>query len=192
MAIQKLNPSIQMTLCINSTLFFFHLLLCLTPSLVAAVSRVPALIIFGESIADPGNNNNIPTLLKSNFLSAYLEPGYDIKDLAKGVSFALAGTGLYKVAYDISHVIPLWKTVEFFKEYQEKLRSYAGEAMAVHIVGEAVLIDGGISVVLFYARVRRQKPESSASTSSSAGGSYMMKKRRRQRWRPTTASPSPE
>ncbi|WOK95102.1 GDSL esterase/lipase [Canna indica] len=170
----------QMAPCINSTLFFFffffffHLLLCLTPSLAAA-GRVPALIVFGDSTADPGNNNNIPALLKSNFppygrdfpggrptgrfsngrlasdfiseglglpptVPAYLDPGYGIEDFAKGVSFASAGTGLDKVTSDILHVIPLWKEVEFFKEYQEKLRSYAGEAMAAHIVGEAVYI----------------------------------------------------
>ncbi|WOL10741.1 GDSL esterase/lipase [Canna indica] len=70
----------------------------------------------------------------------YLDPGYDIEDFAKGISFASADTGLDKVTSDISQVIPLWKEVEFFKEYQEKLRSYAGEAMAAHIVNEAVYV----------------------------------------------------
>ncbi|WOK95104.1 GDSL esterase/lipase [Canna indica] len=168
--------SIQMAPSINTLFFFFfHLLLCLTPSLAVAAGRVPALIVFGDSTADPGNNNNIPTLFKSNFppygrdfpggrptgrfsngrlasdfiseglglpltVPAYLDPGYGIEDFAKGVSFASAGTGLDKITSDLSHVIPLWKEVEFFKEYQEKLRSYAGEAMAAHIVGEAVYI----------------------------------------------------
>ncbi|KAL0856759.1 hypothetical protein Bca101_061913 [Brassica carinata] len=30
-------------------------------------AKIPALIVFGDSIMDTGNNNNLPTLLKSNF-----------------------------------------------------------------------------------------------------------------------------
>lgn len=37
---------------------FFH---------AAFAGRVPAIIVFGDSSVDPGNNNVIPTLLKSNF-----------------------------------------------------------------------------------------------------------------------------
>lgn len=40
--------------------------------LVASVARgdplVPALIIFGDSVVDVGNNNNLTTLIKANFL----------------------------------------------------------------------------------------------------------------------------
>lgn len=31
-------------------------------------ATIPALIVFGDSIMDTGNNNNLPTLLKCNFL----------------------------------------------------------------------------------------------------------------------------
>ncbi|RWW83305.1 hypothetical protein BHE74_00008198 [Ensete ventricosum] len=48
-------------------LFFHHLLLLWLPSLAAASARVPALIVFGDSTVDAGNNNQIPTVLKSNF-----------------------------------------------------------------------------------------------------------------------------
>lgn len=30
-------------------------------------ATIPALIVFGDSIMDTGNNNNLPTLLKCNF-----------------------------------------------------------------------------------------------------------------------------
>lgn len=44
------------------------LLHCLLPrTLLQVTAGVPALIIFGDSTVDPGNNNAIPTLLRSNF-----------------------------------------------------------------------------------------------------------------------------
>ncbi|XP_078438441.1 GDSL esterase/lipase At4g26790-like [Wolffia australiana] len=44
------------------------LLIILVPqSSVQISSTVPAIILFGDSTVDPGNNNAIPTLLKSNF-----------------------------------------------------------------------------------------------------------------------------
>ncbi|CAL9105264.1 unnamed protein product [Musa acuminata var. zebrina] len=48
-------------------LFFHRLLLLCLPSLAAASARVPALIVFGDSTVDAGNNNQIQTVLKSNF-----------------------------------------------------------------------------------------------------------------------------
>eukprot|EP01018_Ginkgo_biloba_P004753 Gb_24152 [translate_table: standard] len=33
----------------------------------AEAQKVPAVLVFGDSYGDPGNNNNIPTLIKSNF-----------------------------------------------------------------------------------------------------------------------------
>ncbi|CAA7407062.1 unnamed protein product [Spirodela intermedia] len=39
----------------------------LLPTLLQVAANVPALIIFGDSTVDSGNNNDIPTLLKSNF-----------------------------------------------------------------------------------------------------------------------------
>ena len=29
---------------------------------------IPAIFVFGDSIVDPGNNNNLPTIAKGNFL----------------------------------------------------------------------------------------------------------------------------
>ncbi|CAL9060820.1 unnamed protein product [Musa acuminata subsp. burmannicoides] len=153
---------------------FLHLLLCLS-SLAAASARVPAVIVFGDSTVDAGNNNQIKTVLKSNFLPygrdftgglptgrfcngrlatdfiseafglpplvpAYLDPAYTIRDFAKGVCFASAGTGLDNATSDVLSVIPLWKEVEYFKEYQKKLRRHVGKARARNIVREAVYV----------------------------------------------------
>jgi hypothetical protein len=57
-------------------LFFFHLLLFFMstadhndlPKLGASNKKVSALIVFGDSTVDPGNNNNLSTIFKSNFL----------------------------------------------------------------------------------------------------------------------------
>lgn len=44
------------------------LLLWLHLSLAAARPKVPAIIVFGDSSVDAGNNNQIPTIARSNFL----------------------------------------------------------------------------------------------------------------------------
>ncbi|KAJ4798906.1 GDSL esterase/lipase [Rhynchospora pubera] len=150
-----------------------HLLLTFLSLSTAA--HIPAVIVFGDSTVDPGNNNAIPTILRSDFppygrdfqngkptgrfcngrlptdfisealglpplVPAYLDPAYGIEDFAKGVSFASAGTGLDNATSDVLAVIPLWKEVEYFKEYQKKLRKYVGEAHAEYIVNEAIYI----------------------------------------------------
>ncbi|WOL19099.1 GDSL esterase/lipase [Canna indica] len=156
-------------------LLLLLLCLCLLSLIAAASPRVPALIVFGDSTVDAGNNNQIQTVLKSNFrpygrdfpggrptgrfcngrlstdfisealglpplVPAYLDPAYSIKDFAKGVCFASAGTGLDNATSDVLSVIPLWKEVEYFKEYQRRLIKYAGKAEAKRIVDEAVYI----------------------------------------------------
>jgi hypothetical protein len=99
-------------------------------SAAAPASRVPAVIVFGDSTVDTGNNNQIGTTLRSDFppygrdmpggaratgrfgngrlppdfisealglpplVPAYLDPAYGIKDFARGVCFASAGTGV--------------------------------------------------------------------------------------------------
>lgn len=37
-------------------------------------------------------------------------------------------------------MIPLWKEVQYFDEYQTKLKSYLGEAKAKHVINEALYI----------------------------------------------------
>lgn len=44
------------------------LILVLVSSVANGDPLVPALIIFGDSVVDVGNNNNIVTVIKANFL----------------------------------------------------------------------------------------------------------------------------
>ncbi|CAN8326056.1 unnamed protein product [Cochlearia groenlandica] len=139
------------------------------------VAIIPALIVFGDSTVDSGNNNQISTVLKSNFepygrdyfggqatgrfsngriapdfiseglglknaVPAYLDPAYDIRDFATGVCFASAGTGLDSVTSDVLTVMPLWKEVEYYKEYQTRLRTYLGENKANQVISESLYL----------------------------------------------------
>eukprot|EP01018_Ginkgo_biloba_P004757 Gb_24156 [translate_table: standard] len=47
--------------------FVSALLVICTIFWCAKSQKVPAVLVFGDSYGDPGNNNNIPTLIKSNF-----------------------------------------------------------------------------------------------------------------------------
>ncbi|CAI9090134.1 OLC1v1024836C2 [Oldenlandia corymbosa var. corymbosa] len=143
--------------------------------MVDGSNKVPAIIVFGDSSVDSGNNNQISTVLKSNFepygrdfyggrptgrfcngrmstdfiseafglrpfVPAYLDPGYNITDFAQGVNFASAGTGYDNATSDVLNVIPLWKEVEYFKEYQKKLKAYVGDKKATNIINQALYI----------------------------------------------------
>lgn len=112
------------------------LLSLITTRASSAPARVPAIIVFGDSTVDAGNNNAIGTMLKSNFrpygrdfaggrptgrfcngrippdfiseafglpplVPAYLDPAYGIRDFARGVCFASAGTGLDNATSDV-------------------------------------------------------------------------------------------
>ncbi|KAL3821585.1 hypothetical protein ACJIZ3_007490 [Penstemon smallii] len=144
-------------------------------SIGGAAAKVPAIIVFGDSSVDAGNNNQISTVLKSNFrpygrdffggqptgrfsngrvppdliseafglrafVPAYLDPAYNVSDFAKGVCFASAGTGFDNATSNVLNVIPLWKEVEYYKEYQTKLKVYLGETKAKYVISEALYI----------------------------------------------------
>ncbi|KAH9321076.1 hypothetical protein KI387_015715, partial [Taxus chinensis] len=137
--------------------------------------KVPALFTFGDSIADPGNNNFIPTLIKADFpphgrdftdkkhtgrfsngklstdfiaaglglkerLPAYLDPQLDTQELVTGVSFASAGTGYDNLTAETVSVIPLWKQVQYFKEYKSLLAETVGEENSSFIIREAIFL----------------------------------------------------
>lgn len=141
----------------------------------AAGGNVSAIIVFGDSTVDTGNNDFIPTFGKANFppygrdfdggvatgrfsngrlvidflseafglpssVPAYLDPSYAIDQLAMGVSFASAGTGLDYLTATIASVIPLSKQLEYFKEYKERLGVAKGQSVADEIVAEALYI----------------------------------------------------
>ncbi|KAI3964539.1 hypothetical protein MKW92_021222 [Papaver armeniacum] len=138
-------------------------------------AKVPAVIVFGDSSVDTGNNNRIQTILKSNFkpygrdfqggqptgrfcngrvpsdfiseafgckpfVPAYLDPNYGINDFAVGVDFASAGSGYDNATAAVMSVIPLWQELEYYKEYQQKLKASAGDVKANEIISEALYL----------------------------------------------------
>ncbi|CAK9308705.1 unnamed protein product [Citrullus colocynthis] len=157
-------------------LLFMFIVFTLTSKVEVEVeAKIPAIIVFGDSSVDSGNNNVIKTLLKSNFrpygrdflagqptgrfsngkvppdfisqafglkptIPAYLDPAFTIADFATGVCFASAGTGFDNATSDVLNVIPLWKEVELFKEYQRKLRGYLGNEKANEVIKESLYL----------------------------------------------------
>ncbi|XP_062193733.1 GDSL esterase/lipase At2g42990-like [Phragmites australis] len=140
-----------------------------------AAGKVPAIIVFGDSSVDTGNNNFIPTIARSNFwpygcdytdglptgrfsngrlatdfiseafglpptIPAYLNSNYTIDQLASGVSFASAATGLDNATAGVLSVITLSEQLAYFKEYTDRLKIAKGEAAAKQIIGEALYI----------------------------------------------------
>ncbi|KAG8364553.1 hypothetical protein BUALT_Bualt18G0009100 [Buddleja alternifolia] len=138
-------------------------------------AKVPAIIVFGDSSVDAGNNNQVPTIARSNFepygrdfsggkptgrfcngriptdfiseafglrpiVPAYLDPTYGILDFAVGVTFASAGTGYDNATSDVLGVIPLWKEVNYYIDYQDKLKASLGEKKALETIGEALYV----------------------------------------------------
>ncbi|GFQ04793.1 GDSL esterase/lipase at2g04570 [Phtheirospermum japonicum] len=136
-------------------------------------AKVPAIIVFGDSSVDAGNNNYVPTIARSNFepygrdfaggrptgrfsngrvatdfisealglrpvIPAYLDPEYNIKDFAVGVTFASAGTGYDNATSDVLGVIPLWRELEYYKDYQTRLRAYLGDRKAMDTISNAL------------------------------------------------------
>ncbi|KAK9285534.1 hypothetical protein L1049_024729 [Liquidambar formosana] len=138
-------------------------------------AKVSAVIVFGDSSVDAGNNNRLSTIAKSNFepygrdfaggrptgrfsngripsdfiseafglkpvVPAYLDPQYNISDFATGVTFASAGSGYDNATSDVLSVIPLWKELVYYKEYQAKLRAYLGGTKANEVLSEALYV----------------------------------------------------
>ncbi|KAL5201892.1 hypothetical protein ABZP36_036246 [Zizania latifolia] len=136
---------------------------------------ITAVIVFGDSTADTGNNNFIQTVARGNYspygrdfaggvatgrfsngrlsadfvsealglpptVPAYLDPSRSIHQLASGVSFASAGTGLDNITAQILSAMTLTQQIDHFREYKEKLRRAKGEVAADHIVGQALYI----------------------------------------------------
>ncbi|XP_022139622.1 GDSL esterase/lipase At4g26790-like [Momordica charantia] len=135
--------------------------------------KVSAIIVFGDSSVDSGNNNHISTVLRSNFppygqdfdgrrptgrfsngrivtdfiseafgikrtIPAYLDPTYNITHFATGVCFASAGTGYDNATSDIFSVIPLWKELQYYKEYQNKLRDHLGPSKGNQTIAQSL------------------------------------------------------
>lgn len=73
-------------------------------------------------------------------IPAYLDSSYSIADFATGVCFASAGTGYDDATSNVLSVMPLRKELEYYKEYQQRLRDYLGKDKAEKIIGECLYL----------------------------------------------------
>ncbi|KAF7145810.1 hypothetical protein RHSIM_Rhsim04G0049000 [Rhododendron simsii] len=134
---------------------------------VEGKNKVPAIMVFGDLSVHAGNNNQIPTIARSNFepygldfdggrptghfsngrkqqpevalfglrtiVPVYLDPAYNIKDFVVGVMFAPAGTGYDNATSDVLEL-------EYYKDYQKKLKGYLGEGKAKQTLAQALYL----------------------------------------------------
>ncbi|KAJ4878343.1 GDSL esterase/lipase [Raphanus sativus] len=127
-------------------------------------ATIPALIVFGDSIMDTGNNNRLPTLLKCNFppygkdfpgglatgrfsdgrvpsdLIAFMNPNLKPRDLLKGVTFASGGTGYDPLTAKIMSVISVWDQLTYFKQYISTIKQHFGEKRARYILDHSFFV----------------------------------------------------
>ncbi|KAI3841778.1 hypothetical protein MKW92_000462 [Papaver armeniacum] len=138
-------------------------------------AKISAVIVFGDSTVDAGNNNHMLTIVKCNYrpygqdfeggkpsgrwsngrlftdfisdalgikpsIPAYLDTNFGIEDFSTGVTFASGGAGYDNLTTTLVNAIPLWKQLEFFKEYQEKLTKFQGKEKAAETIHEALYI----------------------------------------------------
>ncbi|KAL2488601.1 GDSL esterase/lipase [Forsythia ovata] len=150
-----------------------------------SMPKFPAILIFGDSTVDTGNNNYIVTPFKGDHLPyginfpghiptgrfsngklvpdilasmlglketvpPFLQPNISDHELLTGVSFASAGSGYDELTTVISHVIPMLKQLELFKDYMQRLGRIVGEKEARRIVANAlVIVSAGPNDLIF-------------------------------------------
>ncbi|KAH6790329.1 GDSL-like Lipase/Acylhydrolase superfamily protein [Perilla frutescens var. frutescens] len=143
---------------------------------------ISSILIFGDSTADPGNNNYMRTPFKSNFwpygkdftnhtatgsyvgvkdsVPPYLDPSLSIQELITGVSFASAGSGFDPLTPTISNVIPLSGQLNYLKEYKGKVEAAIGKEKAKEVIRNALfLVSAGTNdfvINYFTIPIRRQ------------------------------------
>lgn len=99
---------------------------------------------YGGKATGRFSNGRVPTDFISEAFGlrptvpAYLDPSYNISDFAIGVSFASAGSGYDSATSDVLSVISLSKQLDYFKEYQNKLRAHLGAEKANQTLEEAL------------------------------------------------------
>ncbi|KAI3908831.1 hypothetical protein MKW98_029381 [Papaver atlanticum] len=138
-------------------------------------AKIYAVIAFGDSTVDEGNNNLNLAIFKCNLkpygqnfeggkptgrwsngrvftdfifdalgikpsIHAYLDADFGVEDFATGVTFGSGGAGYDNLTSTLVGAIPLWKQLEFFKEYKEKLTNFQGEEKSTKIIREALYI----------------------------------------------------
>ncbi|XP_048502109.1 GDSL esterase/lipase EXL3 isoform X2 [Beta vulgaris subsp. vulgaris] len=121
--------------------------------------QVPALIVFGDSIVDPGNNNYLATIGKANFLPYGRDfPGgiptgrysngkvpsdffdLQISDLLTGVSFASGVSGYDPSSAKLENVLSLEDQLKLFKGYINKLETTVGENTTSTIISQSLYL----------------------------------------------------
>ncbi|EHA8588158.1 GDSL esterase/lipase [Cocos nucifera] len=141
------------------------MMLWFPPPKTAATAEVPAIIVFGDSTVDTGNNNRISALLKSNF-RPYGRDFMGGKPTGRFSNGRLA-TDFYTEFYGLGPFVPAYLDPEYgiedfatrvcfasagsgldnatanvlyYKEYQTRLKSYLGEEKAKHTLREAAYV----------------------------------------------------
>ncbi|KAH1038846.1 hypothetical protein J1N35_040589 [Gossypium stocksii] len=125
-----------------------------------------AIIIFGDSTVDPGNNNYIDTIFKGNvapyginfpghvptgkFSDGKLVTDFVASSLGSKTPYHLSWTQIYQTmtsapVYDdlttlLSNVITVSRQVEKFKSYIKKLKGIVGDEEANNIIAQALVV----------------------------------------------------
>ncbi|GLJ50124.1 hypothetical protein SUGI_1066460 [Cryptomeria japonica] len=73
-------------------------------------------------------------------LPGYLEPDLSIQDFLTGLSFASSATGYDNLTAINFNVIPMWKQMEFLKEYKAHLEDMVGKEKSINIIEEALFL----------------------------------------------------
>ncbi|KAK9999088.1 hypothetical protein SO802_018691 [Lithocarpus litseifolius] len=158
-----------------SIIIFIHILsINTTTSKSLTLPKFQAILFFGDSTVDTGNNNYIHTVLKANQrfsngklipdpvanllgikdnVPPFLDPNITNDELRTGVCFASAGSGYDNWTVDISKFIPVMKQIDYFKNYMERLKGFVGNDEAMKIInGSLVLISAGTNdfILNFY------------------------------------------
>ncbi|KAK3022281.1 hypothetical protein RJ639_045388 [Escallonia herrerae] len=143
------------------------------------ITKFPAILIFGDSTVDTGNNNYKPTIAKGNhrpygldfpghiptgrFSNGKLVPDFLVSVLGSrstGVSFASGGAGFDDLTSAAIGIIPVSKQPRYLESYIERLRGVVGEEEAQRIVnGALVVVSAGTNdLILNFYDITTRKP----------------------------------
>ncbi|KAK8286005.1 hypothetical protein V6Z11_D08G261500 [Gossypium hirsutum] len=106
---------------------------------------VPAMFIFGDSIVDVGNNNDLG-LGFTDQQPAYMSDKANGEMLLIGANFASAASGYYNATATLYNTLSLSQQLENYKEYKNKLTAITGKSNASSIISNGIhLISFGSS-----------------------------------------------
>ncbi|KAL4650236.1 hypothetical protein ACB092_01G072700 [Castanea dentata] len=102
-------------------------------------ATIPAIIAFGDSIMDTGNNNYTSEEFGiKELVPPYLDPNLQLQDLKIGVCFASGGTGYDPLTPILASVISLPDQLRMFKEYIGKLNALVGAEQTNFILANSL------------------------------------------------------